>query len=105
MKEFKFGISDANNGKLEGSILGTPTISSGDSGKVAINMVVSSARFTSSGKKYFQYDVVVFSPLADRLISDVTIDALDGCRVSCEYHLMSVDHYCRPVIDYIQIDE
>ena len=99
MSDFKFGISDENEGEIEGTIIGTPVII--DNGKLAINFVINSDKHVSGVKKGFQYELVVFDPYASRVREILS----EGQFVRCRYHLMAVDHYCRPVVDYMQIEE
>jgi hypothetical protein len=101
MKNFKVGMSDINEGILSGKIMGTPDIITTEDNRMAINFTISSKRFTSSGVKYFQYAVVVFSPYAEKVIDSVK----DGMNIRVNYHLMSVSDCTKPVVDYLQIDE
>ncbi len=108
MKEFKFGINDANEGVIEGVVMGSPrkAISGGEE---AINFTVDLHRFTSSGDKHFQYELVMFKPSPE--IAEAVVD---GVFIRANYHLMSVTittetgitmSLCKPVVDYIQIQD
>lgn len=107
MKEFKFGISDANEGVIEGVIMGSPRKAISGNGEEAINFTIDLHRHTSTGDKHFQYELVMFKT------SPEIVGAIqDGNFVRANYHLMSVpvtnevgitQMLCKPVVDYIQI--
>jgi hypothetical protein len=100
MKDFKMGISDANDGVIEGIITGDPVMVSSE-GKLTINFTLSSERYTGTGKKCFQYGLVIFSPYSEAVKAFIA----DGKFVRCNYHLLSAGDYCRPVVDFMQIDK
>jgi hypothetical protein len=109
MKEFRFGISHTNEGILEGVIMGSPRKAISGNGEEAINFTMNLHRYTSSGEKYFQYEVVMF-----KASPEIVAAIQDGYFVKINYHLMSVpvtnelgvtQMLCKPVVDYIQIDD